>query len=159
MKTNFQQSPAQPKARMRIWLRMVDGDSDGFITTISSCRGLISTIVKPSIRVKIWEARILRVGATLKSCSTQKARWRSALDGMVGHHTFWTGEVYYVLCRRIGLGFGLGLGKSQNSELKCQQHPAQPRDLGWQLGSGQGCSSLLIGSQELVLSPSGKADL
>lgn len=50
-------------------------------------------------------------------------------------------------------------GKSKTLELECQQHPAQPRDLGWQLGSGQGCSSVHIWNQELVFSPARKAGL
>lgn len=32
MKTNLQQSPSQPKARMRIGFRMGDCGNDGFIT-------------------------------------------------------------------------------------------------------------------------------
>jgi len=42
--------------------------------SISSWVGLISTIVKHSISVRVWEAWVFRVGVTVKSYSAQRAR-------------------------------------------------------------------------------------
>jgi len=75
----------------------------------------------------------------------------------------WSGRSSYIL-NWEGLSSTLQkhrirVGKLQTSEMKCQQRSSQPRDLGWQLGSGQGCSSVHIWNQELVLSAERKADL